>query len=413
LRSTSCREIAQDILQRCVDGAPPKFLPRTLTEETCAPALFSVLVEGLADRFEPSLCDAYARLFSQAIAHVTGADAATLVSRYERVRRPRKLKGNPKRVFVLSRITLGADVAVTSVILAAVKQRFRRAKIALAGPTKNYELFAEDPRIHHARIDYPRGSLRERLAAAEELSALVAEPDCVVIDPDSRLTQLGLLPVCPDERYHLFESRAYSGTGLPACPSSPDKSLPELTSEWAAETLGISGAKPYIAVAADKAAAPIPAPYIAVSLGVGENAAKRIADPFEEQLLALLAKTGLPICIDKGAGGAEAERVQRAVERSGVAITFCWEGSFAGFASIIAASKLYVGYDSAGQHIAAACGVPLISVFAGFPAPCMFERWRPVGPNCQVIRVDQPDPAETIERVREALRSHKFSGIVG
>jgi hypothetical protein len=43
-------------------------------------------------------------------------------------------------------------------------------------------------------------------------------------------------------------------------------------------------------------------------------------------------------------------------------------------------------------------------VFAGFPAPRMFERWRPVGPNCQVIRVDRPDPAETIERVREALR---------
>jgi ADP-heptose:LPS heptosyltransferase len=402
LRSTSCREIAQDILQRCVEGKPPKHLPRTLTEDPCAPALFGVLVEGLADRFEPSLCDAYARLFSQAIAHVTGGDAATLVSRYESVRQPRKLTADPKRVFVLSRITLGADVAVTSVLLAAVKQRFPGAEIALAGPQKNYELFAQDPRIHHARIDYGRGTLRQRLAAAEELKALVAEPDCVVIDPDSRLTQLGLLPVCPDERYHLFESRAYSGTGLPACPSSPDKSLPELASEWAAETLGISGAKPYIAVVLDKAAAP-KQPYIAVSLGVGENPAKRIADPFEERLLALLSKTGLPICIDKGAGGAEAERVERAVERSVATVTF-WEGSFAGFASLIAASKLYVGYDSAGQHIAAACGVPLICVFAGFPAPRMFERWRPVGPNCQVIRVDRPDPAETIERVREALQ---------
>lgn len=405
MRSTSCREIAEDILQRCVAGKPPKYLPRTLTEDPCAPALFSVLVEGLADRFEPSLCDAYVRLFSQAIAQVTGTDAAALVSRYEWVRRPRKLTANPKRVFVLSRITLGADVAVTSVLLAAAKQRFKRARIALAGPQKNYELFAKDARIHHARIDYGRGNLRERLAAAEELKALAADPDCVVIDPDSRLTQLGLLPVCPDDRYHLFESRAYGATGLPACPSSPDKSLPELTSDWAAETLGISGAKPYIAVARAKDAALTQAPYITVSLGVGENAAKRIADPFEEQLLALLAKTGLPICIDKGAGGAEAERVERAVERSGATVTF-WEGSFAGFASLIAASKLYVGYDSAGQHIAAACGVPLISIFAGFPAPRMFERWRPVGPNCQVIRVDRADPAspaETIERVREAL----------
>ncbi len=44
-----------------------------------------------------------------------------------------------------------------------------------------------------------------------ELHALAADADCLVIDPDSRLTQLGLLPVCPEERYRLFESRAYGG----------------------------------------------------------------------------------------------------------------------------------------------------------------------------------------------------------
>jgi hypothetical protein len=49
--------------------------------DPCAPALFGVLVEGLADRFEPALCDAYARLFSQAIARFTGGDPAALVSR--------------------------------------------------------------------------------------------------------------------------------------------------------------------------------------------------------------------------------------------------------------------------------------------------------------------------------------------
>jgi ADP-heptose:LPS heptosyltransferase len=359
-------------------------------EDACAPALFSVLVEGLSDRFEPALCDTYARLFTQIIAHVTGADATTLLSRYEWVRRPRKAMADPKRIIVLSRITLGSDVAVTSVVLAAAKQRFPQARIVLAGPRKNYELFANDPRIEHALVDYGRGTLRERFAAADELTTLLAEPDSLALDPDSRLTQLGLLPVCPEERHHLFESRGYG--------AESGKPLPELTAEWAAETLGITDAKPYIAVAA----APKQPPYIAVSLGVGENPAKRIADPFEERLLALLAKTGLSICIDRGAGGAEAERVQRAVERSGAAVTF-WDGSFAGFASVIAGSKLYVGYDSAGQHIAAACGVPLISVFAGFPAPRMFERWRPVGTGCQVIRVDRPDPIETIERVRQAL----------
>ena len=142
--------------------------------------------------------------------------------------------------------------------------------------------------------------------------------------------------------------------------------------------------------------------HTAVSLGVGENPAKRIPDPFEERLLALLAAGGAALAIDKGAGGEEAARVERAVGRSGVKAAF-WEGSFAGFAAIIAASRLYVGYDSAGQHVAAACGVPLVSIFAGFPAPRMFQRWRPTGERATVIRVDRPDPLETLERVRAAI----------
>jgi len=118
-----------------------------------------------------------------------------------------------------------------------------------------------------------------------------------------------------------------------------------------------------------------------------------------------LAKTGDCLVIDTGAGGAEAERVRCAVARSGVQARL-WEGSFAGFASLMAGSRLYVGYDSAGGHVAAACGLPLISIFAGFPSPRMFARWRPSGAQASVIRVDRPDPAATLDRVQEALATH-------
>jgi len=374
-------------------------LPLSLVEEPGGQALFGILVEGLADRFEPRLCDVYARLFSQAVAHVAeNVDPALLVARYQRVRRPRPILGDPHRVFVLSRVTLGADVAVTSVLLAAAKQRFPHAEIVFVGPRKNYELFAGDPRLRHADLAYPRGGLRQRLAVWGPLEALLAAPGSVVIDPDSRLTQLGLLPVCPEDSCHLFESRAYGG--------ETDLALPELAAAWAEETFGVSGARPYIAPkrsAGDGTSdADLVAGDFAVSLGVGENPAKRIPDPFEERLLALLAARGAPLVIDKGAGGEEAARVDRAVGRSGVKAAF-WEGSFAGFAAIIAASRLYVGYDSAGQHVAAACGVPLVSIFAGFPAPRMFHRWRPTGERATVIRVDRPDPLETLERVRAAI----------
>jgi ADP-heptose:LPS heptosyltransferase len=392
LKSTSCSSIAQNLLERVLAGNLPREIPPALLEEPCGRALFGILVEGLADRFEPSLCDAYVRLFAGAMAHVIpNIDPISLVARYEHIRHPRLTAAKPRRVFVLSRITLGADVAVTSVLLAAAKRRFPQAEIVFVAPPKNYELFAADTRLRHAPISYVRGGLAARLGVWDELKKLFEGDDCLVIDPDSRLTQLGLLAVSADERYHFFESRAYG--------FDTDRALPELAAAWAAECFGVNGAKPYVAFGAHQQRGR----YIAVSLGVGENPAKRLPDPFEEDLLSLLGSLGLPLCVDLGAGGEEAERVRRALERSGVVATL-WNGSFAGFASIIAGSRVYVGYDSAGQHVAAACGVPLVSIFAGFPVPRMFDRWRPTGGHAAVIRVDQQDIPQALARVHEALR---------
>lgn len=362
------------MLAECLAGWVPRSLPRELANMPCTGALFGIVAEGLSDRFEPALCAAYARLF----APLFDVDP----ERYFRVREVRRVDAEPARVVVLSRITLGADVAVTSVLLDAAKRRFPQSEIAFAGPAKNYELFAGDPRIVHAPVDYKRGDWR---AAAETLRGVIG--DALVIDPDSRLTQLGLLPVCPEDRYCFFESRSY-GAGT-------TRSLPELAAEWAAETFGVTGSKPFLALAPP----PEPGDRIAVSLGVGGNQTKRVADPFEEKLLQLLSKTGLELWVDKGAGGEEAARVERAARGARL-----FEGPFAGFARIIAGSRLYVGYDSAGQHVAAASGVPAITVFAGFPSERMFHRWKPAGEQSTVLRVDRPDPDEVLSRVAAALR---------
>jgi len=379
LKSTPCETIARELLRQCVAGSPPAELPRQLLDDPCANALFGIFIEGLADRFEPALCDAYVRLFSHAI---EGQDPAMLVARYQRARRAHPVSIQPRRVVVLSRITLGADIAITSVILSAAR------------PRKNFELFATDPRLTHAAIEYQRGTIRDRLSVWEPLQALAAAPDCLVLDPDSRLTQLGLLPICPEERYHLFESRRYGG--------ATEQTLTNLAAQWSRETMGVSNATPYLAPAdLEKGVVP-KKPYIAVSLGVGENAAKRISDSFERQLLALLSAR-LPLVIDKGAGGEEAARVERAAARAGASATF-WSGSFAGFAQFIAHSRLYVGYDSAGQHVATACGIPLIAIFSGFASPRMFQRWRPSGPQATVFRVDQTDPVEILAKVAQAIK---------
>ena len=366
MESTSADAVAQELLGCCLAGRPwPEHLLDRLVAEDGNGALFRIVVERLGDLFEPHLCDVYADLFADVIARRIPEllHAGHLVARYRRIRQPRKLDGTPKNVFVLSRVTLGADAAVTSVLLDASKRRFPESQIFFVGPQKSWELFAADPKVRHIPIAYGRGAkLDDRLSIWPRLREAVCQPDSIVIDPDSRLTQLGLLPICSEEDYFFFESRAFGGDG--------DDSLTTLTRRWAMETFGVDDARPYIDTGLEAAE------YAStVSFGVGENPDKRVADPFEEELLKQLPR---PVLVDKGAGGEEAERVERAVSRAGVGIAM-WEGSFAGFAAHIQKSKLYVGYDSAGGHVAAACGVPMISVFAGFPSERMFQRWRPTG----------------------------------
>jgi hypothetical protein len=362
---------AKELLDHCVASRtwPSHLLDDLLAGDGDA-ALFRIVVEGLADLFEPHLCHVYAELFSRVIARgIPGMSPDELTARYERVRQPRAFDRNPDsidNVFVLSRVTLGADVAVTSVVLDGVKQGFPNATIWFVGPAKNWELFAADTRLRHRPIVYPRGgTIDDRLSAWPRLRESVRCPRSIVVDPDSRLTQLGLLPICPDEDYFFFESRSYGTTG-----SEP---LSVLASRWVAETFGVSSARAYIrtGLEAEEFAATL-------SLGVGGNASKRVRDPFEAELLRRLPR---PVLIDKGGNREEAERVERAVAQTGGDGIVLWDGSFAGFAERIRRSRLYAGYDSAGGHVAAACGTPLICIFAGAVCERMYRRWSPTGPG--------------------------------
>ena len=373
--------ICKKLLRHCLEGSPWSAAPIDeirggLASDSGSRIFFRDLIEPLGDLFEPRLCDAYARLMSDIL------DDASLAARYERVRKPRSVIQTPATVYVLSRITLGADVAVTSVFLDAAKARFPNARIVFLGPRKNWELFAADKRIEHRDFQYGRSaSFADRIAS----KPWIDDDNAIVLDPDSRLSQLGLLPVTPhDDNYYFFESRAYRA-------ESAD-SLPELASQWCLETLGVRG-RAYVA---PKSADAIEPSKVTVNLGVGENPFKRLADPFERDLLTALPEDTL---IDLGGSEQEAERVRNA---AGGATKRMFQGSFADFAWLISQSRLYVGYDSAGMHVAAACGVPLLCVFAGALSERFYQRWRPTGSG--EIRIVRPGP-DAHEKARDALRN--------
>ncbi len=373
--------ICRELLEYCLRGEPwpDRLLDQALAVDD-GRALLSIVVERLGDLFEPRLAETYHQLFAQVIRRT----CPELASRIRGGGVTAQAPAAADRVYVLSRVTLGADVAVTSVLLDAAKQRYPHAQVIFVGPRKSYELFEADPRVKHLPAPYARsGGLPERLLA----SARLWIEDGIVIDPDSRLSQLGLLAVCDERNYFLFPSREYGGEG--------DERLPVLAARWAREVFGVEDARPYVAPLA-----PVGKPAdVTVSLGVGENFEKRLGDEFEEELLRALAETGASILVDKGGSAEERARVERALLPG----MRTHQGEFAPFAARIARSKLFVGYDSAGGHVASACGVPLISIAKGFASERMAARWRPRG---TVIRSDDPDP---LRRVREALQKNRDS----
>jgi ADP-heptose:LPS heptosyltransferase len=356
----------------------PPAAVRALGDEHPAD-FFRIVVESLADSFDPAQAAAYENLMRAWIPPTPRVEP--------------KIPQRVETIFVLSRVTLGADIKITSIILDAMKHRFPEAAIVLVGNRKSDQLYFADSRISQLIADYPRsGSVIERIQFAHDLRHRLEGPGRIVIDPDSRMTQLGLIPLCEPEHYFHFPSRI----------SDSAANLTGLAQHWLQQNFGESG-QAYISP--DRVRIEGDGPRVAVSLGVGGNETKRIGGDFESRLIRALGEKFRAIWIDRGVGGEEATRVTAAAEVSGCAdrVRF-WEGSFAGFASLIAQSDLYVGYDSAGQHAAAASGTPLISIFAGAPSDRFRRRWSPQGPgDIHIIEADSLTPAGCFARFEAIL----------
>lgn len=318
------------------------------------------------------------------------------------------------RIFVLPRVSLGADVAITSVILAGLKDLATSAEIAFISAKKQKELFGGDARIRIIELEYERrGGLLGRFSVWQSLLEIIRNEteglehdEYLVIDPDSRIAQLGVLPVTQRVENHLFfNSRRFRH---PEC-----ESLGALTGAWFQRIFG--GKKeifPYVSLLReDRERASLLRSrlrtsgrrrIIAVSFGVGGNEKKRFDDVFEERCLLDLLKAGNAVIFDKGAGE-EVEKANRTIgglrsagysvleltgdcshqagKADGATDVVAWDGSIGRFAALTGECDEYIGYDSSGQHIAAAQGIPVLSVFVDDNPPIFVKRWRPCGPG--------------------------------
>jgi ADP-heptose:LPS heptosyltransferase len=356
-----------------------------------------------------------------------------LLARKSRISNLKSQISNPEsqisKILFLSRVTIGADVAVTSVIISKLRKLFPNAEFALLGSPKLRDLFGGDENVRVREIRYERGGgVLPRLTSWIDVVKAVNDEvggmnpgEFWVIDPDSRLTQLGLLPLLEDERnYFFFESRSYRHEGA--------THLGQLTSYWLNEVLGLTGTTfPYVSlpdahqhfgrVAAEKMRRTGASRVTVISLGVGGNQRKRVSDQFECDLIQrLIADSAL--ILDKGAAAEERDQIDRIVaalraagrvvveineQNSAEALSqdairadaITWDGGIGAFAGLIAASDQYVGYDSAGQHIAAALGIPTLTFFVNSGSEIFAERWRPYGPG--LVKVINVEPSVRLE----------------
>lgn len=397
-------------------------------------ALFPELVERLNDSFDSKYCRLYDQLFAHIITFCRQLpegkefddrlrqfglmNKADVLTRKAQLPTPNSQLPTPFRVLLLSRVTIGADVAVTSGIIAKLRQVMPQAEFVILGSRKLRELYGGDEKIRVREIAYERGGgLVARLASwLEVLQAVNKErrgldKDKIwIVDPDSRLTQLGLLPLVEnDHNYFFFESRSYPVNGK-------SKSIGQLAAHWAGKLIGSDEpAFPFVAlfreysdfgqrIAEQLRAETSCNRIVAISFGVGGNQSKRVSDQFEERLIRYLL-TNSKVILDKGASAEERDQINRIVagvralgktvvefnEENKAAISnqtnrnwlqadvVTWDGSIGAFAGLIAASDQYIGYDSAGQHIAAALGVATLTVFVNSNSATFAERWRPFG----------------------------------
>ena len=432
--------------------------PETNFSKTGLDALLPNLIEKLNDSFDPALCEIYDHVFAQVISFCRRlpemkvfdevlssfnlSDEDSLFQRKRNlVKKPHVLSNELplKKILFLSRVTIGADVAITSVLIAHLKKVFPEAELVFLGSHKLRELYGGDERIRIHEISYGRGAtLNSRLLSwlsvvnvvNEELAGLSTDQFCI-FDPDSRLSQLGLLPICKDDsNYFFFESRSFQCDGNP--------SLGQLSSVWVNETCeSLPFSFPFLALPeptksiGNFVTSHLNRPLISLSFGVGGNEGKRINFDFEIELVRALLKS-YTVILDSGFSPAELAQsyeLESVFSSDGIQVLrlsedsylqlptkiflnqqiIFWEGGIGSFAALISCSDQYIGYDSSGQHLAAALGVPVLTIFSDASSELFTQRWQPLGRSKVISILAKQSSTQPITEIISLTLPHLLS----
>jgi len=404
-----------------------------------AQALFGIIIESLCDDFEDLQTETYNRVITQVISYcrniASGKALDLSLKRFDMhtqqdlIDRNNMLRNNNtmpipkniKKILLLSRVTIGADIAITSVMLQKLAIAFPEAEMVLIGEKKLEEIYSGNDFIKIRYVQYSRkGGLMDRLSSWNHVldiildeTKTVSAKNTILVDPDSRLSQLGVMPLVPRDNYFFFDSRSVNAL-------NNKMSMVELANKWLdaitghtlfcytkvwLQTYHLETATGFLNQIREQGAKKI----IVINFGVGGNQRKKIGKLFEETLLlTLLKEPGTVILLDKGFGKEELDYTNallNTVNKHGHAVSHTRfnaanhkkishgvigiECKIGEIAALIAKSDEFIGYDSACQHIAAALNTPCVTIFAGSNNMRFIRRWSAFGrQSCHIVHVD-------------------------
>jgi len=430
---------------------------------TAASALFEIIVEELCDDYEEMPVEIYSRVMSQVITYCRKVSAGKALDKrltdfgiasfddlYHRSNfihnrgYTYNINKPPEKIILLSRVTIGADVAILSVLVQRLAKIFPRAEIVIIGSDKLSGIFGGNQGIRIHPLNYARrGGLFERFSSWHATSEILAdemplekEENTLLIDPDSRISQLGVLPLTHHENYLFFNSRRCAS-------SAKNARMAELANRWIDTVFGVSGfcfpkiwTPSSVARQARDMTCRIRAAgcrkLITMNFGVGNNPRKRLDKDFEKKLLIEILKSPQTVVLlDKGFGEDELLRSDSLIshlqeqgcqtasarlgdsEYPGISHGIIgFECSIGEIAALIAECDEFIGYDSACQHIAAAAQTPTLTIFAGSNNKSFIRRWSACGDTqCNIVHVNtltdprHVDTGEIVLRVMEERTS--------
>ena len=433
-------EINNDTLSKVID-----FLINEFDKDfDASKMLFKNLIEPLMDSFTTKGRKAYLEIFSKIISDIRKYSKASRIDEYldrfglntqkqiyERSKNltmtyksfnNEKIK-KIKKIFILSRVTIGADVAVTSIIIERIMRLFPKAEIFFIGPKPQIQLFRGNSRLNFLELSFSKKTnIISKLESWADIVDIIEnntnklnKEEYLIVDPDSRISQLGVMPLPVDMENYLFFNSSVKDIEQKNCKIL---NIAETTNKWLNEVFNIQSNFYYPKVwvkdvqfldklysfpkLTDK-------PIVYVSFGVGGNDKKRLGVGFEKRLIFELINKDCTVILSKGIGHEEEiiNKIINSITKKDIEVIeincnsynissnkekklLVHKGSLAEFATLISKSDYYIGYDSLGQHLAAALEVPLTAIMAGFINEYFRYRWNPCGKGIiNVIQVDK------------------------